>query len=111
MYALRVHRIVDANAFGVDITCLNHWNNQIQLMQTASRVIKSVWPCAGKVTIDSKFETTLWAWGLQMSCYHLELVLLARHPCCRLKLASLPLWSPSAYRRIYAGDDVVVAAA
>jgi hypothetical protein len=68
MDAFRTHRIVWMQMlFGVAITCLNHQNNQTQLMQTACRVTKSVWPCSGKVTIDSKFETTSWAWGLQMS--------------------------------------------
>jgi hypothetical protein len=45
--------------------------------------------------------------GFRCLCYHLELVLSARHPYCRLELPSLALWSPSAHRRIYAGDAVI----
>jgi hypothetical protein len=98
---------LDANAFGVDITCLNHRNNQTQLMQTACRVTKSVCPCGGKVTTDSKFETTSWDWGLQMSLLLPGASFAGATLLLSPRASFLALWSPSAHRWIYAGDAAI----
>jgi hypothetical protein len=70
-------------------------------MQTACRVTKSVCPCGGKVTTDSKFKTTSWDWGLQMSLLLPGASFAGTTSLLSPRDSFLALWSPSAHRWIF----------